>query len=64
MFDLLLGILLLAASIGGLWYSRPVNGQMRSFARNGRDTYIAVAITVGVGFGIAAVVSGVVELMY
>jgi hypothetical protein len=64
MFDLLLGVLLLAASIGGLWFSRAVGGQVRPFARNGRDTYIAVAVTVGVGFGIAALVSGVVELMY
>jgi hypothetical protein len=62
MFELLLGVLLLAASFGGLWYSRPVGGKMRPFARDGRDTYIAIAITVGVGFGISALVAGVVAL--
>jgi hypothetical protein len=62
-FELLLGIVLLAASFGGLWVSRPVDGQLKSFARNGRDVYIAIAITVGIGLGISAFVAGVAALM-
>jgi hypothetical protein len=62
MFELLVGVALLVASLGGLWFSRPVDGELRPFARNGRDTYIAIAVTVGVGFGISALVAGVVAL--
>jgi hypothetical protein len=62
MFELLLGIFLIAASIGGLWFSRAVGGEVRPFARNGRDTYIAIAVTIGVGFGISALVAGLVAL--
>jgi hypothetical protein len=45
---LLLGAILLIASIGGLWFSLPVDGQMRAFARQGRDVFIAIAVTAGV----------------
>jgi hypothetical protein len=61
--ELLLGIALLAASFGGLWASRAVDGQLKSFAQNGRDTYIAIAITVGIGLGISSFVAGVAALM-
>ena len=62
-FELLLGIVLLAASFGGLWASRAVDGHVKSFAQNGRDTYIAIAITVGIGLGISAFIAGVAALM-
>jgi hypothetical protein len=62
-FELLLGIVLLAASFGGLWASRAVDGQTKSFAQDGRDVYIAIAITVGIGLGISALVAGVAALM-
>jgi hypothetical protein len=55
---LLLGAILLIASIGGLWFSLPVDGQMRAFARQGRDVYIAIAITGGVGIGLSALIVG------
>ena len=53
---LLLGAILLIASIGGLWFSLPVDGQMRAFARQGRDIFIAIAITGGVGIGLSALI--------
>jgi len=62
-FELILGIVLLAASFGGLWVSRPVDGQVKSFVQGGRDVYIAIAITVGIGLGISAFVAGVAALM-
>jgi hypothetical protein len=54
----LLGAILLIASIGGLWFSLPVDGQMRAFARQGRDIWIAIAITTGVGIGVSALIVG------
>ncbi len=54
----LLGAILLIASIGGLWFSLSVDGQMRAFARQGRDVYIAIAITGGVGIGLSALIVG------
>jgi hypothetical protein len=62
-FELLLGIVLIAASLGGLWASRAAGGQVKSFARDGRDVYIAIAITVGIGLGISALVAGLAALM-
>jgi hypothetical protein len=62
-FELLLGIVLIAASLGGLGASRAVGGQVKSFAQDGRDVYIAIAITVGIGLGISALVAGVAALM-
>jgi hypothetical protein len=53
---LLLGAILLIVSIGALWFSLPVDGQMR-FARQGRDVWIAIAITTGVGIGSAPLLS-------
>jgi hypothetical protein len=61
--ELVVGVVLLAASLGGLWVSRAVDGQVKSFAQNGRDTYIAIAITVALGLGIASFVAGVAALM-
>jgi hypothetical protein len=47
------------ASFGGLWFSLPVDGQMRAFARQGRDVFIAVAVTAGVGIGVSALIAGI-----
>jgi hypothetical protein len=55
----LLGAILIIVSIGGLWFSLPVDGQMRAFARQGRDVYIAIAITGGVGIGLSALIVGI-----
>jgi hypothetical protein len=38
--------------------SLPVDGQMRAFARQGRDVWIAIAITTGVGIGVSAFIVG------
>jgi hypothetical protein len=57
---LLLGAILLIASIGGLWFSLPVDG--RAFARQGRDVYIAIAITAGVGIGVSAFILGLAAI--
>jgi hypothetical protein len=54
-----LGAILIIVSIGGLWFSLPVDGQMRAFARQGRDVYIAIAITGGVGIGLSALIVGI-----
>jgi hypothetical protein len=62
MIQLLIGIGLLVASFAGLWFSRPVGGEMRSFAQGGRDVYIAIAVTVGVGLGLSSLVAGAVAL--
>jgi hypothetical protein len=56
---LLLGAILLIASIGGLWFSLPVDGQMRAFARQGGDVWIAIAVTAGVGLGVSALIAGI-----
>jgi hypothetical protein len=61
--ELLVGVILIAASAGGLWVSRAVDGQVRSFAADGRDTYIAIAITVALGLGIASFVAGVAAVV-
>jgi hypothetical protein len=55
----LVGAILLIASIGLLWFSLPVDGQMRAFARQGRDIYIAIAVTGGVGIGLSALIVGI-----
>jgi hypothetical protein len=62
MIKLLIGIGLLVASAAGLWFSLPVDGQLRPFARNGRDVYIAIAITVGIGLGLSSFIAGAVAL--
>jgi hypothetical protein len=35
---------------------------MRAFARQGRDIFIAIAITAGVGIGISALIAGVASI--
>jgi hypothetical protein len=60
----LLGAILLIASIGGLWFSLPVDGEMRAFARQGRDIFIAIAITGGVGIGVTALIVGLASAIY
>jgi hypothetical protein len=37
---------------------QPVDGQMRAFARQGRDIWIAIAITTGMGIGVSALIVG------
>ena len=58
-----LGAILLIASIGGLWFSLPVDGEMRAFARQGRDIFIAIAITGGVGIGVTALIVGLAAIL-
>ncbi len=41
----------------------PVDGQMRAFARQGRDIWIAIAVTTGVGIGLSALGRGPSEAM-
>jgi len=58
MVELVLGIVLIVAAIGLLWFSLPVGGHMRPFARNGRDVWIAIAVAAGVGLGIGFIIAG------
>jgi hypothetical protein len=64
MILLLIGTLLLIASIGGLWFSIPAHGeQIRPFAKHGRDVWIAIAVTAGVGFGVGFLIAGVTSIV-
>jgi ABC-type lipoprotein release transport system permease subunit len=40
----------------------PFDGQMRAFARQGRDVFIAIAITGGVGIGVSALIVGLAAI--
>jgi hypothetical protein len=59
MVYLLAGIIILVVAAGGLWFSLPVDGQVRPFAKNGGDTLIAIAVSVGIALGVGAVVVGI-----
>ena len=60
---LLTGIIILVASLGGLWVSLPgADGQAKPIVRNGHDIWIAIAITVGAVLGIGAIVVGSMEI--
>jgi hypothetical protein len=58
MVGVLVGVSLIFAAFGLLWFSLPVGGQMRSFARDGRDVWIAIAVASGVGLGIGFMIAG------
>jgi hypothetical protein len=59
---LLVGIITTALSVGGLLISRPdPDGRMKPFLANGIDTWVAVAITVGLALGLGALLVGVVS---
>jgi hypothetical protein len=61
---LIAGVVILAGVLGGWRYCLPnASGQMKPFLREGRDTWIAVAITVGVALGFGALVVGVTSMM-
>ena len=56
---LLIGIITISASLGGLWFSLPTaDGQMKPFLANGVDTWVAVAITVSLALGIGGLIVG------
>jgi len=61
MTHVLVGAVLFIVSTAVLWFSMPVRGQMRSFARHGNDIFIAIAVTAAFGFGLAALILGVIE---
>jgi hypothetical protein len=62
--ELVIGALLLIGSIGGLWFSIPSHGQqIRPFAAHGRDIWIAIAVTSGVGMGIGFLIAGVTSML-
>lgn len=63
MVYLLVGVLLFVGSIGGLWFSLPVGGHMRPFVQGGRDVWIGIAITTGLGLSAAALTTGVASLV-
>ncbi len=58
MVELVVGVSLIVAAVGLLWFSLPVGGQMRPFARDGRDVWIAIAVAAGVGLGIGFIIAG------
>jgi hypothetical protein len=59
---LIVGIITLVAALGGLWFSLPVDGKIRPFAKSGGDTLIAIAVSVGIALGIGAVVVGITTI--
>ena len=60
---LMAGVIISLAALGGLKLSLPTaDGQLRSFLKNGTDTWVAVVITVGAALGIGALVVGIVEI--
>ena len=61
MVYLLVGGAVVVVSLVGLWFS-PVDGQMKSFARGGSNTWIALAVAAGVGLGVGFLISGILEL--
>jgi hypothetical protein len=60
MAEVLLGAVILGASIALLWVSRPIDGKMRPFLANSVEIWVAVAIVLGIGFGVAKIVMGIV----
>jgi len=60
---LLMGVVLLAASIGGLWASLPgADGKVKPFVAAGFDPWIAVALTFAGTLAIGAIVFGALQL--
>jgi hypothetical protein len=58
----LLGVLLVAGSVGILWYFRPREGRPSPAAALPlMDTIIPLAVTAGLALGVAMVVSGLVS---
>jgi hypothetical protein len=61
MTEVLLGAVITGAALVLLWFSRPADGKMRPFLANELvEAGIAITITLGIGFGIAKMVLGVV----
>jgi hypothetical protein len=61
MTEVLLGAVITGAALGLLWFSRPVDGKMRPFLANELvEAGVAIAITLGIGFGVAKMVMGFV----
>jgi hypothetical protein len=58
MVELVVGVLLIFAAFGLLWFSLPTGGQVRPFAKDGRDVWIAIAVASGVGLGIGFIIAG------
>ena len=60
---LMSGVLILAASIGGLWFSLPTEARISPIAQHGRDTLIAIVVTIGSGLGLGAIVFSIASLI-
>ncbi len=61
---LLAGVIILFASIVGLWISLPTaDGSLKPFLKNGIDVWVALAVTGGVVSGFGSLVFGVIALV-
>ena len=61
-FDVLIGVLMIAAAIALFWYVRPVNGAVSSRLTPLIEPYVAVAILGLSAFGFITVMFGLVSL--
>ena len=58
------GILTLAATVGGFWFSLPVNGQVRPFVNTILEPYVSIALAGGLVIGIGSMITGVADLWF
>jgi hypothetical protein len=61
-FDVLMGVLMIAAAIALFWYVRPVNGAVSSRLAPLIEPYVAVAIIGLSAFGVITFLFGLVSL--
>ena len=64
MIWLWIGIITFAATVGGFWFSLPVNGQVRPFVNTIAEPYVAIALAGGLVIGLGAMVTGVADLWF
>ena len=58
------GILILAATLGGFWFSLPVNGQVRPFVNTILEPYVSIVLAGGLVIGIGTAITGVADLWF
>ena len=58
------GILILAATLGGFWFSLPVNGQVRTFVNTILEPYVSIALAGGLVIGIGTAITGLADLWF
>ena len=58
------GILILAATLGGFWFSLPVNGQVRPFVNTILEPYVSIVLAGGLVIGIGTAITGLADLWF